>query len=243
MNYLIHICLQKTASQWIKSILSDPKLLNHTRKEFYYPNLDYISSKENFNNGISFPFNSIISPLYINYNDFQSLDLSNYKAFVVVRDIRDVMISQYFSIAYSHNIINANHKRTRDHLQSLPKEQSIEYFFEHIYKVFDDQFSYRVFLNSWMGCNDQNIKIYRYEDLTQYNKLESWKKLFDFLNINLNPASILSKYEFKDKGKNKITEHLRNGLARDFENHFSESLIKKFNASYSSILSYYNYDL
>ena len=125
-----------------------------------------------------------------NYNDFLKIPKNTYKAFVVVRDIRDVMISQYFSITYSHSIINESHAKGRIKLQKMNFDESFMYFLTKVYPIGDIKFSYKRFLESWMVSNDEDIYITKYELLTQDFSYLEWIKIFKLLEIKLTDIEI-----------------------------------------------------
>ncbi|MEL6223180.1 MAG: sulfotransferase, partial [Cyanobacteria bacterium J06627_8] len=109
---LFHCCVQKTASQWIRKILSEPEIKDFTGLDLY---VEDDSKRKDSGVMLSshqdviepFPKNVIVSPLYTNFENFRKIPkVDDYRAFFVMRDPRDLVVSWYFSVRYSHPLIN-----------------------------------------------------------------------------------------------------------------------------------------
>lgn len=107
---MYHCCVHKTASQWIRAILSDPRTYRYSDLSTYtYQNrLPGRSDHRKITDRAfvePFPRNTIVTPLYIDFENFAAIPKSErYKAFFIMRDTRDLVISWYFSIRYSHTL-------------------------------------------------------------------------------------------------------------------------------------------
>lgn len=230
---LYHCCIQKTASQWVKKILSDKMVLKKAKMDFFSPGKDFITETRN-RELLKKPFTprTIISPLYVTYDQFRQLPKhTDYKALWVMRDIRDIIVSQYFSITYSHQLINDNHRKTREKLQKMPFEESFTYFINKVYPINNPGFSYYIALNSWLKADkDKNVLLCKYEEIGGENQHEAWKKIFDHFAIPLTAGEItglLEKYSFeklsgRQKGDENKNAHLRKGVAGDWRNYLND---------------------
>ena len=251
---IYHCCIQKSASQWVSRVLHD--CIDVTNSDFHheYPNMDFIYTKQNRSilmNG--FTSNSIVSPLYVTYDDFCNMPKpSRYRGFWVMRDIRDIMVSQFFSIAYSHNVINDNMEKGRQLLQNMDFGQAFTYFITNVYNIKDSDFPYAAALLSWAKCDDPNIMLCRYEDLTGENSYEEWCRLFVHLGFDIssnNVKSILDRRSFtqmtgRKRGVEDHGSHMRKGMSGDWRNYFNEEHISLFKTYLSKVLidSGYEYD-
>lgn len=237
---IYHCCLQKTASQWVKNILTDKLVSEKTHYQVMVPEKDYITDKRflaELDN--AFPSNTIISPLYVTYEQFARLPKpKNYRAIWVMRDIRDVIVSQFFSITYSHKVINESHMKTREKLQKMAVEDSFQYFLDNVYKIDDSDFSFYHALRSWNQCADDNVMLCKYEDLTGEQQTVHWRGVFDFLGLPIEDkvlSKLLDHYSFQKitgraQGEENVNAHLRKGRPGDWKNYFSEQhkhIIKK----------------
>lgn len=251
LDNIYHCCLQKTASQWIKDIFSDKIVEETTHMACLNPRRDYITDKSHIDDlKTGWETGKVVSPLYVTYDDFKTIPKKRYKAFLIVRDIRDVIVSQYFSITYSHAIINESHRETRKKLQELPFDESFSLFLKKIYPIGNENFSYKRFFLSWLACDDPNVFKTTYEKLTQQHNVPAWRELFDFLEIEISDAALealMQRYSFeKISGRNRGDEdknvHLRKGVAGDWKNYLTAEHKELFKESFGEILIRYGYE-
>ena len=97
-------CVWKTASQWIRVVLSDPAVYQYSGlRTLHFTQSPLI--RKGHGREVHFPLRRIISPVYCSYEAFAALSsAANQRTFFVMRDPRDVMVSQYFSKRYSHRL-------------------------------------------------------------------------------------------------------------------------------------------
>ena len=241
---IFHCCTQKTASQWFRLIFSDPVVYQHTGLNCFsfesfmdllvgkYPeNADQKWDRlptllyRDFCPAVSVPVNTIITPLYIGRNVFGKLPKpENHKAFFVMRDPRDIVVSWYFSIRDSHPLMG-NILKHRKILQKTDFKGGLKYTIDVLQErgVFEAQ-------RSWMIQEPtENVKVFRFEDLTN-NSLIFLERLFEFLQVEIqgNDVKALDKrYHFKKLSRSKPemkysgkTDHYRKGISGDWKNHF-----------------------
>lgn len=234
---IYHCCVHKTGSQWIKSLLSDVIT-------YQYSGLGHYSYQSRIYEGYDprkitdrsftepFPENRIISPLYVNYHNFQSIPKPiRYKAFFILRDPREILISWYFSAKFSHIPIGYI-PEIRRKLRRLSATDSMLYAIDYL-----NEFGLFGSMRSWKDAEDKdpNIMVVRYEDLVA-SGLESFGRLFTFLDIGMLPATLLDLlqvYSFKRlSGRNVGTEdtksHIRKGGSNSWKKHFNETIAARF---------------
>lgn len=234
---IYHCCVHKTGSQWIKSLLSD--IIT-----YQYSGMAQYSYQSRFHDGYDprsitdrsftepFPEDRIISPLYVTYQNFQDTPKPiRYKAFFILRDPREILISWYFSAKFSHIPIGYI-PELRSKLRRLSFTDSMLFAIDYL-----DEFGLFGSMRSWKEAEgkDSNIVLVRYEDLVT-SSLESFGRLFTFLDIGMTPATLLELiqiYSFKRlSGRNVGTEdtksHIRKGGSGSWKRHFNEKIESRF---------------
>jgi hypothetical protein len=227
---IYHCCVQKTGSQWIKKILSDSFIYERSGLKIYTPKKDFILDIEK-RQALSkqFPEYTIISPLYIVYDDFEKMPKpEKYKAFWVMRDPRDLIISRYFSTKYSHALLNEILASQRKQLLEMSLEEGIMMYIKMIGKEHKILYSS---LTSWMKALDnENVLLCRYEDMIEENKAPTFMKIFKHCDIRLSieeVENLLHRFSFKkisrrDRGDGDHKSHYRKGISGDWKNYFTD---------------------
>jgi len=232
-----HCCVQKTASQWIKTILTDPVIHEASGLQVYTPHEDYIMAKKNRCKLLGgFPVNTIVSPLYARYEEFsQMAKPDNYRVFFVMRDPRDLVISRYFSEKYSHPRLNEWHEKNRKFLNEIPVADGLECLIESIATTFNDLYSA---MYSWLRANDDpHILVCKYEDLIGAGSKNSFSHIFTHCGIDIPAveiAEIVDRYSFeklsqgRKQGDENVFSHYRKGISGDWKNYFDKNHILLF---------------
>lgn len=234
LTNIYHCCVHKTGSQWIRKILSDRRTFTHTGlRPYHYQSRLKKGDRRDIKDRIfpePFPRKTIVSPIYINYQNFQEMPKpERYKAFFIWRDPRDVLVSWYFSTKISHP--NKHSDVHRDHLRSVSESDGLAYGIDLLQSrgLFDA-------LSSWQDAEDPNVMVVRYEDLVGNDAAGEFRRLFDHLEIPFPSeilAQLLDSYSFKKLSGRKQGEEdkgskFRKGIAGDWKNHFDEHLLKRF---------------
>lgn len=248
---IYHCCIHKTGSQWIRKIFSDPLIYKYTgmRTFNYQSRYGEVRKLKNRIFVEPFPYNRIITPLYVNYYNFSKIPKPFlYKSIFIMRDPRDIVVSWYFSTAYSHPIKNKKDKlyNLRNELIKLSITDGLIFSIQYLNSVglFDA-------LRSWKENENEldELKIFKYENLSGANGLEYFKNFFRFLDINLLNKEIkllINKYSFKnlsgrDKGQENINSKYRKGIPGDWRNYFNNKIENVFNKNSVNLTEYLNY--
>ena len=236
---IYHCCVQKTGSQWIKSVLTDLMTYRYSGLT-YYPYqiimLDGYDPRAITERSFTepFPINKIITPLYIDYNNYANIKkLGPHKAFFVMRDPRDIVVSWYFSTKSSHVLLGGSAMYLRrQELHKLSFRDGMIYGIEYLHNA-----GHFTALRSWAEAarNESNVLLVRYEDLVA-SSFTVFKKLFADLDIQMPDAilaDLIQAYSFKrlsgrDQGKENQQSHLRKGIAGDWRNHFDNEITAVF---------------
>jgi len=236
---IYHASIQKTGSQWIKSIFSDRRVRKETGMSVY-PQLryEYGEFKKKF------PPYTFVPCLYIPYNLYEEIEKPDtYKTFYIMRDPRNVVISWYKSMLKSHRTSNKRVASHREFLTSVTKKRGIIYCIKNLSMKFG-------FIKNWaiMGRDDENVKIVRFEDLTQDTNKE-FKNLFSFLGIDINSNKLekilddysKTKMRKRDEQKRAKNSNYTQG-GSNWKEEFCNEHTRLFNELYGDLLAMLKYD-
>src|SRR4029453_4135312 len=94
---IYHCAMQKTASQWIKALFSDPSVYRHSGF------LPYVPRYYKWRAPQPFPLNRAVLSLFLSYTTLEKIPKPDrHRSFFVLRDPRDMVVSNYFSTRNSH---------------------------------------------------------------------------------------------------------------------------------------------
>jgi len=239
---IYHCCVQKTGSQWIKAILSDDLVLKKTGLTIhtYHQHLPGKTDPRKLTERTfhqPFPGNCILTPLYMDYNSYMSIPKpACYRTFSIIRDPRDIIVSWYFSVKYSHPLMGKIPQH-REILNKVPLDEGLIYCIDYLrdYGLFAAQ-------QSWVSepGSDPLIKLFRFEELVnpgqQFSKLTD---LFSHCHFHLSGDEIkylMKKYSLEEMQKkakknqsgNQGISHYRKGVPGDWQNYFNEKVKSAF---------------
>jgi hypothetical protein len=234
-----HLGLQKTGSMWLQSVLCDPVvyrysgLLPHrvrgTRRASQMDPL--VIAKP-------FPERRIISKLYISRENFLNIPKpEKYRAFFVVRDPRELLVSWYFSTRDNHFVKRDPARplyKVREELRSMDQSQGMK----HCIDVFEQLGKFEL-LRSWVTPDaelDGRVKIVRFEDLSGPDAAAHFAELFTFLDIRIPTDELMElvhAYSFKklsgrQPGEENTKSHLRSGAAKTWDRYLTADLLDYF---------------
>ncbi len=175
------------------------------------------------------PFRAIIN--WLNF----SLRRNPIRSFVVMRDLRDTLISLYFSTKYSHQIVVDRLARIRQMLDSLNEEDGLIYLLDEVLP------ESAAIQTSWIGVQD--VLVLRYEDILDHEDA-FFEHLMDYCKINVSRdrlRDIVSYNVFESaagrkRGVENVNAHLRKGIAGDWRNYFTERVKTEFKMQYGKLL-------
>jgi len=174
---------------------------------------------------------------YVTKQQFDSVRLPrNWRRFVIIRDLRDTLVSAYFSIKLSHPVLDWRLAHWRSVLQSSTCDEGLIY-------LMDEWLPYcgRIQV-SWVEAGEPLI---RYEDLLTHD-LEIFERVL--LNECQLPVSrerlreviLSSRFERlangRERGQENIMAHARKGIAGDWRNYFSDRVKQSFKTRYGGLL-------
>ena len=223
---IFHLTHLKAGSQWVYSILAsaapdrivipDDELSQFTRQPIL-PGMIYPT-------------------LYLTYEEFSTVTTPQPQSkFVVIRDLRDTLISLYYSARYSHSLgYLFSREQRRDFLNGVSKETGL-------HRLMVTQLS-RVarIQTSWVNSGEP---LFRYESLLA-DEVGQFSNLFRICGLELAPEQIRNIVDFcsferqsgRDRGVEDIMSHRRKGIVGDWSNHLSGPLLAEFKEYFDEVL-------
>jgi hypothetical protein len=160
--------------------------------------------------------------------------------FFVMRDLRDTLVSRYFSDKISHPLINDQYRGMRQALQERDQEGGLLYLIETVLdEIADIQLS-------WINSG---ILTVRYEDLIA-DEHGTFEKIIDYCQIEVEREKlhhIISHNSFtratgRKPGEEDVTSHLRKGISGDWKNYFTDTVKAEFKRRYPDVLARTGYE-
>jgi len=225
---IFHITHWKSGSQWIHRILQTgvPRDLI-VAPEVEAPQI----LKRPIEAGKVYP------TAYLTREEFESVTLPDpWRAFVVIRDLRDVLISLYFSMKFSHPEIDGRLAGPRESLQRLSVEDGLLYLMETWLPMSAD------IQRSWIGTS---LPLLRYEDLLNHDVAMLERVLVDHCRLSIGRQrlrEIILNHRFerltggRPRGREDVMSHERKGVAGDWIPYFTPRIARAFNARFGDLL-------
>jgi lipopolysaccharide transport system ATP-binding protein len=233
MPPVFHITHWKAGSQWVRKILHDC-FPEHLRIPYFDPKKSLIEFEEFCD--LPIKNGAIYSPLYIGSQMFDRMSIPpKWKRFVIIRDLRDTLISGYFSFKKSHPLLTRDGVELRSKLESMDIESGLMY-------SMDTWLHACAYIQaSWIENGEELIK---YEDLLSKDVEILSKVLIDkcglpISNERLGNIIIANRFEAitgRKPGQEDIESHMRRGTKGNWRNHFTENLKKIFKEHFGDLI-------
>ncbi len=153
-----------------------------------------------------------------------------YRGILVVRDPRDIVISLYFSMMYSHPLLTENLEKDRETLMRMNKSEGINWAID------DFENSIASYLCEWLEfLNDEDILILTFEQMLA-NPFLFFQTIIKHLKLAADQDflhGLLQEHNFKTisnrkQGEEDVSSHYRKGIVGDWKNHLDESHLRYF---------------
>lgn len=177
-----------------------------------------------------------------NFPAFMAEDnlFQNRKKIFLVRDPRDAIVSEYFSVAYSHSLPKAsdsNEGGAREDILRRRDESKFQEVDEYVLKnAAHMNRTIMDYVNS-LSVDDPNLKIYRYEDVITQKR--PWiKDMAQFLALDLPESLLENLLQRHDVIPSKETSNkfIRKALPGDHKEKLKPETIEKINLIFRDIL-------
>jgi lipopolysaccharide transport system ATP-binding protein len=231
---IYHVTHWKAGSQWVKGMLADlfPGRAVKT---------DHQMQRGVFREAIR-P-GGIYSPLYINRKAFEASPAAAvpHRTFVVIRDLRDTLVSWYYSFRYSHPV-NAKVGNHRGALEGMSVEDGLVYLAEH-----HDFFALAMIPATWRTSGEL---IVRYEELIA-DTAGALGRVLDHCGLRAAPGElgrVVDAWRFEAKagrapGQENPVSHYRKGVSGDWRGYFTARLGAAFYPRYGDLMRKLGYDI
>ncbi|MEU8232701.1 sulfotransferase domain-containing protein [Actinoplanes sp. NPDC048967] len=233
-----HCAVRKTASQWIKALFGDPTVYRYSGL------LPYDPRAYRWRHPRPFPPDRIVSSLFISRRRFRDLPKpERHRAFFVLRDPRDMVVSSYFSTRNSHAPMG-DIPQVRKVLREKSVKDGLLYLIDH----HAGRGTFRA-LRSWAAAAESDaIPLFRYEDLTGDQQRDEIDRMMRHCGIVIPPAELtdlLARYSFSRMRKGSEDEtrpsHYRKGLPGDWQSHFDDDIHEAFAAATGDLVEILGY--
>ncbi len=251
---IFHVTHPKAGSQWVLQVLHEcaPERYiqplsqaGHFNQHPLQPGMIYPTVYQNRrdfytvmppwhgNHYLAFLSPRAVLKYYPNWVSF-GLQQRPYKMFVVIRDLRDTLVSLYFSLKHSHPILNEKISAHRAHLMGLNQEEGMLYLMDDLLRK-----SSRI-QTSWLKGKTLLVK---YEDLIA-DESASFQRIIEHCEIKVSSEllqNIIQRNSFqarsgRPRGTEDIWSHHRKGISGDWKNYFSNHIKDKFKTMYGRVL-------
>jgi lipopolysaccharide transport system ATP-binding protein len=178
----------------------------------------------------------IYPTVYVTYQQFRGVrPPENSRHFVVVRDLRDTLVSAYFSFKISHGNVGQAFMDLRHRLETLDYHAGMMYLMEEWLPR-----CARIQL-SWLDSGEELI---HYHDLLENDLPIMRSVLLDKCQLPLLPSELdrivlANRFESiagRPRGQEDINAHERKGVAGDWRNHFDARIKKAFKDRFGGVL-------
>lgn len=247
-----HCCIGRTASQWLRRMLSDSRVYYRSglRTYTYQDRLPGRIDERRLTERTferPFPLHRIVTPLYFSFENFKDLPKpSAYRAFFVYRDPRDIVVSGYFLRKSTDTL--GNTAEDRNFLQAASLEDGLIYSIDRAERrgVFEA-------FRSWTDAASENpnVKLTRYEDLTGDDSFRSIQELMSFFDVAIGPQELrelVARCSFdrlsggRRRGEADRSSHYRRGVAGDWKQYFTPRIDERFNEVAGDLLRLFGYE-
>ena len=248
---IIHYTVNKSASQYVKSILCEcaracrltPVRFSDYAFNSNFPFLDKVDLPD-FEN-----YRALFQPYGYVYTPFGGVlrgieDLENYAVVLMVRDPRDILVSEYYSIAFSHSRPAKNSNKDarftarRTYARGVDINEYVRNRCTTVASVFDD---YRKYL----------LDPYKHVHITKYEKMISdfrcWlRELVDYCELPVDPLlfeKLVQNQSKKAPTKERPTHQKRSGKSGDYQRKLDKETIAYINDVLAVNLRYFKYSI
>jgi hypothetical protein len=226
MPPVFHVTHWKAGSQWIYGIL-----LQCVHDRIVAPRVGGVQVRH-------YPIQRgrVYPTVYMTKEDLTKVAPLDSKRFVVIRDLRDTLVSGYFSMKYSHALGGEGIVALRRKLCELDQEAGILHLLDTWLKR-----SARIQV-SWIESGEPILK---YEDLLEGDLELLERTLIGECGLPVRPeelrkAILDNRFESltngRKRGSEQILSHQRKGVAGDWRNHFTDRIKAAFKARFGGLL-------
>jgi lipopolysaccharide transport system ATP-binding protein len=228
---IFHVTHWKAGSTWLARILA-----KCTGERFIRPRKSPTHLVPHFLEDPIKP-GGVYPRVYVTREEFESVDLPrHWRRFIVIRDLRDTLVSGYFSVKLSHRE-NPMLAEDRARLQELSQEAGLASMLDHFMITKSAEIQ-----DSWVRAE---VPLIRYEDLLRRDVPTLQWLLLERCELPLERGQvrrIVQQCRFvrlsggRARGEEDVSSHFRKGVQGDWRNYFSPELKQAFKERWGKLL-------
>lgn len=247
---IIHFSFNKAATQYVKDILSrcagenGLKTVGYNDYAFHtnLPYLDHLDAEQ------VQPYAHIFRPQGYLYSVFGGMvegipSMEKYKIVLIARDPRDILVSNYYSMAFSHKLPDKKGDKYDDFISRRSYAQSVsidEYVKARAEVVFNEFYRYQT----------QLLDKFPHTYLTSYESMvldfENWlKALLQYCELKISDTlfqAIVDENKKLKPKKEDVNSHLRKGMPGGHKDKLKPETIHFLNEKLAPVLERFNYN-
>ena len=226
-RHFLHCTAWRSASQWVRMVLSDPRLYRyHGHLPYAAHNLPPPDAR-----------GAMATSLYMPYGSAKALlDRAPGRAIFVVRDPRDLLVSWYLSNRYLHDPVDVVVSR-RAEMEGLSDEDGIARSVETFTRT-------AMLLWSWAreARDDPRVRIVRFEDITGAGKIAAWRGIFEHYGIAVPDDEIARLMRYYDQANLRgARKSYRDPATRGWQNTLTGANRDKFMQMHGKLVEAFGY--
>jgi lipopolysaccharide transport system ATP-binding protein len=223
---VFHITHHKAGSQWINRIfhaLAYERLVLPEVECAQFLNKPIVAG-------------GVYPTVYVTREQFESVELPrHWKRFVVIRDLRDTLVSLYFSLKVSHRLMTDDMEHCRAKFQEMSTEEALLCLIRTACEPI------AALQRSWLGGPDQVLK---YEEFLDRDAELFEQVLIDHCRLPVTREqlrAVVATHRFearsgRKRGQEDPASHERKGIAGDWRNYFTDRAAKLFKERFGELL-------
>lgn len=224
---IFHITHWKAGSQWVRAVLTQavPQRIVEVKHDMSHITKDPIVR------------GGIYTPAYLTRERFvECVDMSiPQKRFLVIRDLRDMLVSWYFSMKISHGeVAGTAVSDFRRALNAMSFEDGLAHLMDN---GLQDNAKIQL---GWLRAGE---RLFRFEEMIE-NDQQAFKEIFDLCELDVPEArrraiveaNSFEKQSGRKRGEENVASHHRKGIRGDWQNHFSARTMDRFKERYGRVL-------
>lgn len=245
---ILHFSVNRSATQYVKSILrqcaAENGLTNVGLHDYAFhgefPYLNTISKDDMLS------YSHIFKPKGYAYSVFGDMvdgipNLEQYRTILFIRDPRDILVSAYYAVAYSHSTPGEGDKKNQFMaLRQQAKNSTIDHYVsqqcDRLYAVFE---RYQKLLIEPYPA----VYITRFEDMVE--DFPSWlSALLDYCDLTISDRlyqSLIDEHNRHTPQEENIQRHQRKGIVGDYREKLQPMTIAYIESRFSETLKLFKY--
>ena len=236
---VFHVTVFKTASQWMRVVLSDPRVYRRSGLKPYVLGGHGKLAADPAGHAIA-P-RSLVLSVYANRETFDRIPKPDrWRVLLVARDPMDLLVSWHFSNRYTHPE-NPAILRRREIMAGMSEHDALNYTIGEFGQIND-------LLLPWLTDVDPRVRLYRYEDLTGPSAEQTWTSLMVDAGIDVTgPAlhRLLHTYRqenlrSKRPNSDRRSDKYSSGRSGSWQQVLTPGQVEEFRHRYADLIAAYD---